>query len=137
MTTDCATGILTVWAMRNLPARLDVATTARVLGFAEHDIQILMAARKLVPLGDPAQNAPKWFCAMEVLQLTSDREWLHKATKEVSKYWRYKRERSERSRQGRTSSSPRQGEKSSPKPSPDSSPNAENPGGDGAMTRTE
>lgn len=72
------------WAARNLPARLDVAATARLLGFAEHDIQILMATGKLEPLGDPAQNAPKWFCAVEVIRLAVDRDWLHKATREVS-----------------------------------------------------
>jgi len=81
------------WAAKGLPARLDVAATARLLGFAEHDIPILMASRKLVPLGDPAPNAPKWFCAIEIIGLAVDREWLNKATRELSKYWRHKRER--------------------------------------------
>jgi len=84
---------LTAWAARGLPGRLDVAATARLLGFAEHDIQILMACGKLQPLGDPAPNAPKWFAAIEVIQLAADRDWLHKATREVSRYWRYKRQR--------------------------------------------
>jgi hypothetical protein len=84
---------LTTWARRHLPARLDVTATAKLLGFAEHDIQILMAARKLTPLGDPAPNAPKWFAAVEIIQLAADRDWLHRATKELSKYWRNKRER--------------------------------------------
>ena len=90
---DVNPGALAAWAARNLPARLSAAETARVLGFAENDIQILMAARKLTPLGDPAQNAPKWFAAVEILQLATDKDWLSKATKEVSKYWRHKRER--------------------------------------------
>ncbi len=84
---------LAAWAARNLPARLDVSATARLLGFAEHDIQILMGAGKLEPLGDPAPNAPKWFAAVEVIRLAADRDWLSKATREVSKYWRHKRER--------------------------------------------
>ena len=92
---------LMTWAARNLPARLDVAATAKLLGFAEHDIQILMAVGKLDPLGDPAPNAPKWFAAVEVIRLAADREWLSKATREVSKYWRHKRERQSR-RQGIT-----------------------------------
>jgi hypothetical protein len=83
----------TAWASRNLPGRLDVARTAKLLGFAEHDIPILMGAGKLSPLGNPAQNAPKWFAAVEVLRLATDKEWLHRATKEIGKYWRYKRER--------------------------------------------
>jgi hypothetical protein len=81
------------WAARNLPARLDASATARLLGFAEHDVQILMGAGKLVPLGDPAPNAPKWFAAVEMVRLAADREWLSKATREVSRYWRRKRER--------------------------------------------
>jgi hypothetical protein len=49
-------------------------------------------------LGAPAPNAPKWFCAVEVICLAVDQEWLHKATKEISKHWRQKRERSQFSR---------------------------------------
>jgi hypothetical protein len=48
---------------------------------------------KLMPLGDPAPNAPKWFAAVEVIRLATDKDWLHKATKEISKYWRNKRGR--------------------------------------------
>jgi hypothetical protein len=55
------------WATRGLPARLDAPATARLLSFAEHDIQILMQAGKLTPLGEPA-NA-KWFAAVEMIQL--------------------------------------------------------------------
>jgi hypothetical protein len=43
--------------------------------------------------GDPAPNAPKWFAAVEVIRLATDKEWLHKATKDVAKYWRQKRGR--------------------------------------------
>jgi hypothetical protein len=76
-----------------LPARLDVAATAELLGFAEHDIQILMAVGKLTPLGDPAPNAPKWFAAVEMFRLAADKDWLHKATKEIAKHWLHKRRR--------------------------------------------
>jgi DMSO/TMAO reductase YedYZ molybdopterin-dependent catalytic subunit len=51
---------------------------------------------KLTPLGDPAPNAPKWFAAVEMIQLAADKDWLHKAAKEISKYWRIKRERRHR-----------------------------------------
>jgi hypothetical protein len=50
-----------------------------------------MAVGKLTPLGDPAPNAPKWFAAVEMIRLAADTDWLHKATKEISKYWRNKR----------------------------------------------
>jgi hypothetical protein len=93
MTADVTQTTLATWAAKNLPARLDVAATAKLLGCAEHDIPILMAVGKLTPLGDPAPNAPKWFAAVEIIRLAADQDWLHKATKEISKYWRNKRER--------------------------------------------
>jgi hypothetical protein len=64
MTDEALKAAVAAWATKNLPARLDVAATAKLLGFAEHDIQILMAVGKLTPLGDPAPNAPKWFAAV-------------------------------------------------------------------------
>lgn len=93
MTDELTQAAMTTWATRSLPARLDVAATAKLLGFAESDIQILMAGGKLTPLGDPAPNAPKWFAAVEMIRLATDQEWLHKATKEIAKYWLHKRER--------------------------------------------
>ena len=90
---DAIHAVMSTWAAKDLPARLDVAETAKLLGFAEHDVQILMAAGKLTPLGDPAPNAPKWFAAMKIIRLAADNDWLNKATKEVARYWRHKRER--------------------------------------------
>jgi hypothetical protein len=52
-----------------------------------------MAVGKLTPLGDPAPNAPKWFAAIQMIRLATDQDWLHKATKEIAKFWRNKRER--------------------------------------------
>ncbi len=95
MTDDVMQTAMMTWAARGLPARLDVGATAKLLGFAEHDIQILMSVRKLTPLGDPAPNAPKWFAAVEMIRLAADQDWLHKATKEIAKYWRHKRQRSQ------------------------------------------
>jgi len=86
------------WAARGLPARLDAGTTARLLGFAEHDIQGLLRAGKLTPLGDPAPNAPKWFAAIELIRLAADRDWLSRASREVSRYWRHKRQRCSKGR---------------------------------------
>jgi hypothetical protein len=117
---------MATWAAKDLPARLDVGETAKLLGFAEHDVQILMASGKLTPLGDPAPNAPKWFAAMEMIRLAADSDWLHKATREVSKYWKQKRERQQSPRGSYRVSDRRCGEfspaKVSPKSSPESSP---------------
>jgi len=93
MSNEVMQGTLATWAARDLPGRLDVTQTAKLLGFGVHDIQILMAVGKLTPLGDPAPNAPKWFAAVELIRLAADQDWLHKATKEIAKYWRRKRER--------------------------------------------
>src|SRR5450759_3009683 len=93
MTDDLMQTAMATWAAKDLPARIDVATTAKLLGFTESEMQILMGVGKLTPLGDPAPNAPKWFAAVEMIRLAADQDWLHKATKEISKYWRHKRER--------------------------------------------
>jgi hypothetical protein len=84
---------MATWAARGLRARLDVSVTAKLLGFAESDIQVLMTVGELTPLGDPAPNAPKWFAAVEMIRLATDQDWLHKATKEIAKYWKEKRHR--------------------------------------------
>ena len=72
---------------------MDVTATAKLLGFTESDMQILLVAGKLTPLGDPAPNAPKWFAAVEIIRLATDQDWLHRATKEIAKHWKSKRER--------------------------------------------
>jgi hypothetical protein len=93
MTDDLTQVTLATWATRGLPARLDVSATAKLLGFTESDMQILMATGKLTPLGDPAPTAPKQFAAIEIIRLATDQVWLHKATKEIAKHWRHKRMR--------------------------------------------
>jgi hypothetical protein len=98
MNDDVLKAAIAAWAARGLPARLDAASTAKLLGFAEHDVQVLMRTGKLTPLGDPAPNAPKWFGAIELIQLAADRDWLSRASREVSRYWRHKRERCTRPR---------------------------------------
>lgn len=70
-----------------LPARLNTSEVAVLLGFQEHDIAPLVAAKLLVPLGKPAPNAPKYFAAIEVLACTESRDWLSQATKAISKHW--------------------------------------------------
>jgi len=137
MRCDPIQAVLAAWAAKDLPARLDVTETAKLLGFAEHDIQILMGCGKLSPLGDPAPNAPKWFAAIEVIRLAADHEWLNRATKEVSKHWRQKRERQRKPKaclhSGKGGSALELREKSSPK----SSPNERWKGDEGAMTSDE
>jgi hypothetical protein len=77
MIDDFTQTTLATWATMGLPARLDVPATAKLLGFTESDMQILMALGNLTPLGDPAPNAPKWFAAVEIIRLAADQGRLH------------------------------------------------------------
>jgi hypothetical protein len=71
-----------------LPARLTAEQAGWVLNCQSHDIPVLVAARLLKPLGDPAQNSTKYFATAEVLELTKDKSWLVKVTNTICQYWR-------------------------------------------------
>ncbi len=73
-----------------LQARLNMEQTAKLLGFAPHDIPILIAAKLLKPLGHPARNGPKYFATVCILQLCHDDKWLTKATDATINYWHTK-----------------------------------------------
>ena len=82
---------LELYNCQRLPGRLDVQQTATLLGFRpEPDIQVLMRAKLIKPLGNPAQNGVKYFASAEVASLAADAEWLHKATAAVQRFWRAK-----------------------------------------------
>jgi hypothetical protein len=137
MSDDFLPTAMATWAAKGLPARLDVTETAKLLGFAVHDLPILVASGKLTPLGDPAPNAPKWFAAVEMIRLAGDQDWLHKATKELSKFWHAKRLRRQScppaSRPIKRQPTRFPTEKVSPDSSPKSSPDEQYRGNDGAM----
>ena len=78
---------------RRLSARINVETVAEIIGCTHEDVTLLMHADLLKPLGKPGQNAPKWFCSVEIVQLSADRKWLDDVTKTLSQYWRRKRAR--------------------------------------------
>jgi hypothetical protein len=80
-----------IYHCHRLPGRLDAEQTAALLGFrVEPDIQVLMRAKLLKPLGAPAQNGVKYFASAQVIQLAGDAEWLHRATAAVQRFWRAK-----------------------------------------------
>jgi len=70
--------------VRRLPGRLTPEQTATLLGFAPHDIPVLVKAKLLRPLGKPLRNACKWFPANEVENLRGSTKWLEAAVKAVS-----------------------------------------------------
>jgi len=78
---------------RRLPARLSTGEASAILGFQEHDIAPLIAAKMLNPLGKPAPNAPKYFASVDILAAAQDREWLSQAPRSLSKYWQGKNAR--------------------------------------------
>jgi len=69
------------------PARLTVEQAAWVLGCQPHDVPILISSRLLRPLGNPPQNAIKFFSTAEVTEIAKDRAWLAKMTQTISQHW--------------------------------------------------
>ena len=57
------------------------------MGFQEHDIAPLIAAKLLTPLGKPAPNAPKYFATVDIIGAAQNREWLSQATRALSRHW--------------------------------------------------
>ena len=81
---------------RRLPARINTSETALLLGFHEHDIAPLVAAKLLAPLGKPAPNAPKYFAAVDIRARADDRDWLGHATRTLARHWIGKNSRKKR-----------------------------------------
>jgi hypothetical protein len=73
-----------------LPARLDASQAAVYLGFAPHDIPVLVAAKLLKPLGKPAPNGQKYFALCDLEAYRNDREWLHAASEVINRHWQVK-----------------------------------------------
>ena len=76
-----------------LPARLTVEQVAFLLNCAVHDVPVLVAAKLLRPLGEPAQNAPKFFATKTVLERMQDEKWLHRLTIAITGRWQAKNAR--------------------------------------------
>ena len=74
--------------MGKIPGRLTADQAAGILGFAPHDMPVLVKHRLLTPLGQPAQRSTKYFAAVEVFKCAADPKWLGKATKVVSGNWK-------------------------------------------------
>jgi hypothetical protein len=73
-----------------LPAKLDASQAAEVLGFSQHDIPILIAAKMLKPLAKPVPNATKYFATCEIEALANDLKWLNQAQQIIYDYWKGK-----------------------------------------------
>jgi hypothetical protein len=76
--------------LRRLPAMLNTAQTAILLGLAEHDIPVLVRTGFLKPLGSPPPNAVKSFSTAQVLELAGEIVLLNKIRSSLYQYWRGK-----------------------------------------------
>lgn len=119
---------------RELPARIPAEDVTKLLGLTLDDVTFLMGCGLLKPLGKPAQNAPKWFSAVEIVMLAGDRDWLSDATRKLSEYWRRKHARESISNTGHLSGVTRRQrtKPASPDSPPKSSPDGQWTGGEQA-----
>jgi hypothetical protein len=76
--------------LRRLPAMLNTAQTAVLLGLADHDIPVLVRSGLIVPLGNPQPNAVKSFSTVQILELAGEPAMLNKIRRTVYEYWRRK-----------------------------------------------
>jgi hypothetical protein len=79
--------------LKQTPARLNVEEAAWYLGFAVHDIPILVSHGLLKPLGHPSANMVKHFATVAVEGLRCDVKWLGRATDVIAEHWRDKNKR--------------------------------------------
>lgn len=66
------------------------------LGFAAHDIPVLISRGLLKPLASPPANTAKHFARVELEALRNDIKWLARATGAIHQYWRLKNDRKTR-----------------------------------------
>lgn len=79
--------------LKTLPARVKVEEVAWYLGFAPHDITILMAAGLLKPLGRPLTTGVKYFSAVALEEMRRDQKWLARASDCIVQYWKERNEK--------------------------------------------
>ncbi len=80
-------------SQRFLPLRLDASQAGWLMGFTKADIAILIANKLLAPMGNPSQNATKYFAAAQIEKLRDNIPWLNKANVTLNEHWREKNAR--------------------------------------------
>jgi hypothetical protein len=70
-----------------LPARVVAEEAAWLLGFAQHDIPVLVIAGLLKPLGHPPASGTKYFATAALLKLRDDLNWLARASDAIVRHW--------------------------------------------------
>ncbi|MGH7993394.1 MAG: hypothetical protein ACREDQ_07755 [Limisphaerales bacterium] len=72
------------------PARVATEEAAWLLGFAPHDISVLVSAGLLKPLGHPPASGTKYFATATLLKLRDDLNWLSRASDTIVRHWQTK-----------------------------------------------
>jgi hypothetical protein len=75
------------------PARLVAEEAAWFLGFAPHDIPVLVSAGLLKPLGHPPTSGTKFFATATPQKLHDDINWLSRASDAIVRHWQVKNAR--------------------------------------------
>src|SRR5271154_1935647 len=73
--------------MIQMPARVIAEEAAWLLGFASHDIPVLVNAGLLRPLGHPPASGTKFFATATLQKLRDDLTWLSRASDAIVKHW--------------------------------------------------
>jgi hypothetical protein len=74
-------------SVRTPPARVVAEEAAWLLGFAPHDIPVLVSAGLLKPLGHPPASGTKFFATATLLKLRDDLKWLARASDAIVRHW--------------------------------------------------
>ena len=74
-------------SLERMPVRLTAEQVSWFLNCQTHDVPILVAARLLKPLGNPAANGIKFYSTAELQELVKDRAWLVKISNAVNDHW--------------------------------------------------
>jgi hypothetical protein len=91
---------------RTPPARVVAEEAAWYLGFAPHDIPVLVSAGLLKPLGHPPASGTKFFATATLQKLRDDLKWLSRASDAIVRHWQTKNARKQRNGNAFTPHSP-------------------------------
>ena len=73
---------------------------AWILGFAPHDIPVLVSAGLLKPLGHPPASGTKFFATATLLKLRDDVNWLARASDAIVNHWQTQNGRKSKTQKG-------------------------------------
>jgi hypothetical protein len=95
----------------HLPARVGMEETAWILGFAPHDIPVLVSAGLIKPLGHPPASGTKFFATATLLKLRDDLKWLSRASDAIVNHWQTQNMRKSKNQKGYSLRPPEQSSK--------------------------